>query len=68
MKDNPHPRLWRLIAETALEQLNFSIADKAYVQCADYHGIQFVKRLKYVSLTRNICLDYADRIVCLVTN
>jgi WD repeat-containing protein 35 len=47
--DNPHPRLWRLIAEAALEQLNFLMADKAFVRCHDFQGIQFVKRLKLIS-------------------
>ncbi len=47
--DNPHPRLWRLIAEAALEQLNFLVADKAFVRCHDFQGIQFVKRLKLLT-------------------
>lgn len=46
IEDNPHPRLWRILAESALEQLNFVVADKAFVRCSDYQGIQFVKRLK----------------------
>ena len=37
---NSHPRLWRILAEHALEQLDFSMADKAFVRCADYQGIQ----------------------------
>ncbi len=37
---NPHARLWRLLAEASLEQLNFSVADKAFVKCVDYQGIQ----------------------------
>uniref|UniRef100_A0A7S3VHU1 Anaphase-promoting complex subunit 4 WD40 domain-containing protein n=1 Tax=Dunaliella tertiolecta TaxID=3047 RepID=A0A7S3VHU1_DUNTE len=40
-----HPRLWRILAEHALEHLDFVMADKAYVRCADYQGIQFVKHL-----------------------
>jgi WD repeat-containing protein 35 len=47
--DNPHPRLWRILAESALEQLNFLMADKAFVKCRDYQGIQFVKRLKLLN-------------------
>ena len=43
--DNAHPRLWRLLAEAALERLDFPIADKAFVRCGDYQGIQLVKRL-----------------------
>ncbi|XP_062523267.1 WD repeat-containing protein 35-like, partial [Corticium candelabrum] len=46
IEDNPHPRLWRLLAETALERLELDIADKAFVRCQDYQGIQFIKRLK----------------------
>jgi WD repeat-containing protein 35 len=46
VEDNPHPRLWRLIAEAALEELDFAIADQAFVACEDYQGIQFVKRLR----------------------
>ena len=48
VSDNPHPRLWRLVAEAALERLDFSVADKAFVQCSDYQGIQFVKKLKMI--------------------
>ncbi len=41
-----HPRLWALFAEKALGMLNFSIADKAFVRCEDYRGIQFVKTVQ----------------------
>lgn len=43
---NSHPRLWRNLAEHALESLDFTTADKAFVRCADYQGIQFVKHLQ----------------------
>ena len=46
IEDNPHPQLWRMLAEAALEQLNLVIADKGFVRCRDYQGIQFVKRLR----------------------
>ena len=46
IEDNSHPRLWRLLAEHSLEKLDLVVADKAFVRCADYHGIQFVKRLQ----------------------
>jgi len=49
IEDNPHPRLWRILAESALEQLNFVVADKAFVRCSDFQGIQFVKRLKMLT-------------------
>uniref|UniRef100_A0A7S2LS93 Anaphase-promoting complex subunit 4 WD40 domain-containing protein n=1 Tax=Zooxanthella nutricula TaxID=1333877 RepID=A0A7S2LS93_9DINO len=44
--DNPHPRLWRLLAESALDQLDFGVAEKAFVRFEDYQGIQLVKRLR----------------------
>ena len=46
VQSNPHPRLWRMLAEAALEQLEFSVSEEAFVLCQDYQGIQFVKRLK----------------------
>ncbi|CAD7922072.1 unnamed protein product [Amoebophrya sp. A25] len=49
VEDNPHPRLWRLLAESALDQLEFQVAEKAFVKYEDYAGIQFVKRLKLLS-------------------
>eukprot|EP00438_Fugacium_kawagutii_P031845 Skav220906 [mRNA] locus=scaffold1585:29666:48439:- [translate_table: standard] len=36
----------RLLAEAALEQLEFSVAEKAFVRFEDYQGIQLVKRLR----------------------
>ena len=41
---NTHPRLWKLLAEASLENLDFVMAEKAFVRCSDYQGIQFVKR------------------------
>lgn len=43
---NPHPRLWRLLAEAALDQLDLGVAEKAFVRFEDYQGIQLVKRLR----------------------
>ena len=43
---NPHPRLWKLIAEKALEELDFSTAEKAFVRGENYYGIQLVKQLR----------------------
>ena len=31
---------------TALEKLEFDLAEKSFVECSDYQGIQFVKRLR----------------------
>ena len=43
IEQHPHPRLWRTLAEAALAKLDFVTADKAFVNCVDYMGIQFVK-------------------------
>ncbi|XP_037007685.2 WD repeat-containing protein 35 isoform X2 [Artibeus jamaicensis] len=45
IEDNPHPRLWRLLAEAALQKLDLNTAEQAFVHCKDYQGIKFVKRL-----------------------
>lgn len=46
IEKNPHPRLWRLLAHKALEDLNLNITERAFVHCKDYHGIQLVKQLR----------------------
>jgi hypothetical protein len=43
--DNAHPRLWRLLAEHALQRLDLPTAEKGFVQCRDYQGVQLVKRI-----------------------
>jgi WD repeat-containing protein 35 len=48
IEENSHPRLWRLLSESALEKLDFGMAEKAFVKCEDYHGINFVKRLQMI--------------------
>jgi WD repeat-containing protein 35 len=42
VEKNPHQRLWRLIAETALEKFNFNIAERAFVKMDDYFGIKLI--------------------------
>ena len=32
IEDNPHPRLWRLLAEAAVEALDLVTAETAYVR------------------------------------
>ena len=44
--DNSHERLWRLLAEHSLHALDFAMADKAFVRCSDYQGVQFTKQLQ----------------------
>eukprot|EP01063_Lacrimia_lanifica_P003469 TRINITY_DN1185_c0_g1_i1.p1 TRINITY_DN1185_c0_g1~~TRINITY_DN1185_c0_g1_i1.p1 ORF type:complete len:1246 (+),score=479.60 TRINITY_DN1185_c0_g1_i1:153-3890(+) len=46
IEQHPHPKLWGLLAEKALEKLNFVVAERAFVNCHDYQGLQFVKKLK----------------------
>nr|KAJ3420687.1 WD repeat-containing protein 35 [Polyrhizophydium stewartii] len=46
VEDRPHPRLWRIVAEAALELLDFQQAQKAFVRCQDYQGLQFIKSLQ----------------------
>jgi len=46
VEKNPHPRLWKLIAETALEKMNLNIAERSFVKTDDYHGIQLIQRLQ----------------------
>jgi WD repeat-containing protein 35 len=41
-----HPRLWKLLATAAVEDLELVIAEKAFVRCGDYYGIQLVKQLQ----------------------
>ena len=43
--DNPHKRLWQLLAEHALQKLDLATAEKAFVHCNDYQGVQLVKHL-----------------------
>ena len=51
IEDNSHPKLWRQLAEFSLRKLNFQVADKAFVRCGDYHGVQAVKRLQQLDST-----------------
>eukprot|EP00750_Incisomonas_marina_P007988 INCI15131.1.p1 GENE.INCI15131.1~~INCI15131.1.p1 ORF type:complete len:1219 (-),score=232.56 INCI15131.1:1496-5152(-) len=59
-----HSRLWALFAEKALGLLDFGIADKAFVRCEDYRGIQFVKKvqeLKDVQMQKAEIAAYFER-------
>ncbi|XP_042302193.1 WD repeat-containing protein 35 isoform X3 [Sceloporus undulatus] len=46
IEENSHPRLWRLLAETALQRLDLHTAEQAFVRYKNYQGIKFVKRLR----------------------
>ncbi|XP_022212220.2 WD repeat-containing protein 35 isoform X1 [Drosophila obscura] len=49
IEDNPHPRLWRLLAESALKKLELDTAENAFVRCANYPGIKLIKRLRTIN-------------------
>jgi hypothetical protein len=49
IEENPHPRLWRLLAEAAINSLELTMAEAAYVRCKDYPGIQFTKVSQHTS-------------------
>ncbi|VDP84369.1 unnamed protein product [Echinostoma caproni] len=59
---NPHPRLKRLLSERCLEQQNLDLAELGFVQCQNYAGIQFVKRLRNIQskVIRKVCLWLLD--------
>lgn len=48
IEDNAHPRLWRLLAEASLKKLDLEVAESAFVRCANYPGIQLIKRLRAI--------------------
>jgi WD repeat-containing protein 35 len=45
IQNNAHPRLWRLLAEHALERLDLATAEKGFVHCKDMQGLQLVRHL-----------------------
>ena len=45
VEKNSHPRLWKLLAESALEKLDIPIAERAFVKLEDYYGLQLLKKL-----------------------
>ncbi|XP_066155495.1 WD repeat-containing protein 35 [Euwallacea fornicatus] len=49
VEDNRHPRLWILVAEAALKEMNLNTADACFVRAKDYAKVQFVKKLRNIS-------------------
>ncbi len=43
--------MWRLLAEAAINALDLTMAEAAYVRCKDYPGIQFTKVTIYPGFT-----------------
>lgn len=48
IEDNAHPRLWRLLAEASLKQLDLATAETAFVRSNNYPGVQLIKRLNAI--------------------
>lgn len=48
IEDNSHPRLWRLLAEASLKQLDLETAETAFVRSNNYPGVQLIKRLNAI--------------------
>jgi len=46
IEQNPHQKLWRLLAEAALNKVDIKVAEHAFVKCRDYYGIEFIKKLQ----------------------
>ena len=44
-EEHSHPRLFKLLGETALNEMNFQLAQRCFVEGGNYQGIQFQKRL-----------------------
>ena len=40
----------KLLAEASLDKLELEMAEKAFVKCSDYWGIQFVKQLHHLDV------------------
>lgn len=49
VEDNRHPRLWRLVAEAALKEMNLNMADACFVRAKDYAKVRFVKKLRDIN-------------------
>lgn len=48
IEQNSHMKLWRLLAEKSLDDLDFVSAEKAFLKCNDYISLQLVKRLQLI--------------------
>ncbi|CAD6193079.1 unnamed protein product [Caenorhabditis auriculariae] len=48
IEKNAHPKLWKLLAAVALNKLDISTAEHAYVKLGDYCGINFCKRISNI--------------------
>lgn len=51
IKTNSHPRLWLMLAETALDQMNLQLAERCFIESQNNAGITLMKKLS--SLPKN---------------
>ena len=49
----------KLLAEASLEQLELEMAEKAFVKCRDFAGIQFVKKLHHLDVSNFFVFLYS---------
>lgn len=71
IEDNPHPRLWHLLAVETLKKDDIDMAEYAFIKSQDYVGILHISKLRNISDNRirkaYICLflkqfDEAEKI------
>ncbi len=48
VEEHPNEKLWKELAKYSLENLNFDIAEKCFIQTNDYNGLQLIKKLKNI--------------------
>lgn len=49
IEDNPHPRLWRLLADAALKKDDIEMAEFAFIKSQNYVGIMHINKLRTIS-------------------
>lgn len=50
VEQNPHQRLWKMLAETSLEVLDLEKARKAFIRSSDYSGLQLIQKLHKIEV------------------
>lgn len=48
IEQNPHPRLWKILGEKALDKFDLQTAEKAFIKSENLYGIRFVKKIQVV--------------------
>jgi WD repeat-containing protein 35 len=51
IENNPHPKLWKLVADASLETMDLDVCQKAFIRSGDYQGLQLVKKLKKLDVS-----------------